>query len=319
MIVDQSVYDMGWYSTGKLHAIAAVVHAVQAVVVLGLTSWLNTVANTTNHGVFKVSRQVALWSAESSSAAGTHAMVGNYSVVETTLDSGYFDVRYAILAFFVLAAVDHACVCLAPMVWEIEQLSSQLRYVEYSISASVMAICIGVETGISDLYTLITIFVLMFVTQILGLLADLTSNPEFSGWNPMQNLLGIYIWTIPHFAGWITCISAYVPILDAFVSSEKNSSIQAPDFVVAIVFTQFLLFISFGFVQAYYLFSKSRLLSASVGVGHPYMNLQQQQYGVEQDIKGLAVTAERAFILLSLVVKTLLAWLILVPILSSAM
>lgn len=311
-----------WYrDTRVLHGIAAVLHAIQAVVVLGLASWLNTTPDTQNHGVFALTRQVAVWTPVNSAAvnASQHSMsmVGNYSIVQTFIDSGSLDVRYAILAFFCLASIDHACVALSPMIWEVELLAGQLRYVEYSISASIMSICIAVEMGITDLYVLITIFVLMFATQILGMMADLVSNPDGSMyWSPIQSIMGLYVWIIPHFAGWITCIAAYMPILDAFVSSSKWSSIQAPDFVKAIVFSQFFLFVSFGFVQTYQLWTRSSILSKN---DRPYMHVDLQQQHVDLDLKSLNRTTERLFITLSLVAKTLLAWLIMAPILTAAM
>ena len=301
-----------------MHAVAAVLHALQAVIVLGLVSWLNTLSDT--HGVFALTRQVSTWvSPDATNGVARPSMVGNFSVVETTIDSGSFDVRYAVLCFFVLAFADHACAALSQTIWNIESVSSQLRYCEYSISASVMSMCIAVESGISDLYTLITIFVLIFATQIMGLLADILSNPDFgSKWNPMQSIMGVYIWVVPHGIGWICCIAAYVPILDSFISSERLSPVHAPGFVFAIIVTQFILFISFGFVQCWHLWRKSLLL-LSRGATVNYAILDPPSHpSMQRQVKDLALLAERVFIVLSLVAKTLLAWLVLSPIVMGA-
>ena len=137
---------------------------------------------------------------------------------------------------------------------------------EYSVSASLMTIAIAVEVGITDAYTLMCMFVLMSSCMWFGLIAETTQK------------------ALPHLAGWIAFVIAYAPILDAYFTSINNSPVKPPDFVTAIVFAEFGIFVLFGVVQ---------LLSLV------YPNEQMKQ--------------EQRFITLSIVAKSLLAWVVLGP------
>ena len=251
-----------------LHGIAALVHAMQAVAILGLTSWLDTAVDADKpHGVFALTRPM------------TGVMI-----------AGFLDVRYATLGFLCLAIMDHACVCIAPPYWEIEQLSRHLRYMEWSVSAPLMTFCVAAETGISDLYTHLTIWALMFASQIFGLLADILCNLNLSGsWNPTQTLFGDYMWYLPNFAAWATCVFAFSPILDTLAATRDS----LPGYVTAIVVSQFVMFASAQFVQTYHLYATSRRVK-------PWFQ------------------TESVLVVVSLCTKTTLAWLMLVPLLSSA-
>ena len=142
------------------------------------------------------------------------------------------------------------------------------RLMEYSVSASLMTIAIAVEVGITDMYTLMCMFVLMSSCMWFGLIAETTHGHKGR----------------PHLAGWIAFVIAYVPILDAYFTSINNSPVKPPDFVTAIVFAEFGIFTLFGVVQ---------LLSLV------YPNEQMKQ--------------EKRFITLSIVAKSLLAWVVLGP------
>ena len=139
---------------------------------------------------------------------------------------------------------------------------------EYSVSASLMTIAIAVEVGITDAYTLMCMFVLMSSCMWFGLIAETTQK------------------ALPHLAGWIAFVIAYVPILDAYFTSINNSPVKPPDFVTAIVFAEFGIFALFGIVQ---------LLSLL----YPDPGSQLMQ--------------EKRFITLSIVAKSLLAWVVLGP------
>jgi hypothetical protein len=204
-----------------------------------------------------------------------------------------------IAGFFALSAAFPGCMLLL-------DLSPTCRFAEYSISASIMILAIAVEAGVNDIYTLQAMFVLMFATMVLGFLADFGVAPV--SW-------------IAHGAGWVTFLSAYSPILDAFLqSSARSSPVGAPGFVHVIVFLQFVLFSCFGFVQIYALFCSSKpareeqqqmLLRADVNM----MTDDGAHYSQDDDTEAEFINA--AYITLSLVAKTLLGWLILSPTLVS--
>jgi hypothetical protein len=152
------------------------------------------------------------------------------------------------------------------------------RFIEYAFSASAMIMAIAVEAGVDDIYTLQAMFVLTFATMIFGILADLSSPPALA-------------W-LAHAAGWVTFLSAYSPILDSFMRSSALSAAPAPGFVHVIVFLQFVLFACFGAVQCYALLYPA---------------------GPQQDNE--ESPTDIAYIVLSLTAKSVLAWLILSPVL----
>lgn len=344
-----------WFTTSSLNAVAALIHAIQAVVVLGLSSWLNTQKiSGIGKGIFSLQKTVSVWHKKlpGQNITSTQAVMSSddFYIEYMNIDAGELDVRYIIVAFFTLSAIFQATGgYFLGGLW-----GRQLRYIEYSFSASIMILAIGVETGIRDIYTLEMMFVLTWMTMILGLLADHISDDIISNGNdaPLNSVFGSWIWLIPHFAAWTTCLAAYGPILDHFITSSSKSDVSAPGFVNVIVFLQFAFFSCFGFVQLYYLIRKSNILQnrgngnnnwqryggndiqSSVRLMTMYggniidnsninidsaSNMMSSMNGFDvNSLSSIAETAERMYIVLSLSAKTILSWLILSPILANA-
>jgi hypothetical protein len=346
-----------WFTTSSLNAVAALTHAIQAVVVLALSSWINSQdVSDIGKGIFSLQKTVSIWHkrlpGQKIPASQSVMTTEDYYVEYSNIDAGELDVRYIIVAFFTLSAFFQAIGgYILGGLW-----GRQLRYIEYSISASIMILAIGVESGIRDIYILEMMFTLTWITMILGLLADhMTEFFMFVGggssqplFDPLTNTFGYWTWVIPHFAGWATCLAAYGPILDHFITSSSKSDISAPGFVNVIVFLQFTFFSCFGFVQLYYLINKTYILQGGGGrqqnlYGANGMDLQSSMGlmynsdGTDNGVAGIlngdffknnnnvdivslvSITenAERMYIILSLSAKTILSWLIISPIITS--
>ena len=335
-------------SSVSLNAAAALFHAIQAIIVLGLVSWLNTQPAPSNKiGVFPLTRTISVWhkkplgggvrpAMENAEFDGSGMVSDDFYIEFKKLSSGELDVRYVIVAFFTLSAIFQIVGgYLLGGIW-----GSRLRFIEYSFSASIMIIAIAVESGIRDFYTLAMMFVLIWVTMILGLLADFISvitvvvdkQLEFE---PLLIVMGPRVWLVPHIAAWVTCLAAYGPILDVFIQSSSKSDVQAPGFVHVIVFLQFVLFSIFGLVQMYSLVRRTSLITDNTrGGGKKYFavlgndvgaysggssSMQfQAENNIDKDLSELNDFVEKAYITLSFVAKTLLSWLILSPILAGA-
>ena len=114
-----------------------------------------------------------------------------------------------------------------------------LRFIEYSISASIMLIIIAIINGIFDIHHLLAIGVLTASCQLCGLVVEYL-DPETE----------LRLMWINHLNGWLTFCSAYYIIARSFFASLNfDPDIQPPSFVYAIVIAIFLLYASFGFVQ----------------------------------------------------------------------
>lgn len=156
-----------------------------------------------------------------------------------------------------------------------------LRFIEYSLSASLMLLCIALLTGVRDILVLGGIVVLTMATQILGLVAEY----QFPGFN--RNVV--------HGVAWACILVAYSPIIIYYNVAVNMNDVSPPDFVVVIVTVQALLFLSFGFVQ-----------------------LIQFYYTNAPIIGFIGRQAEISYIFLSIVAKSLLGWLIYVNLIMNA-
>jgi hypothetical protein len=179
----------------------------------------------------------------------------------------------AVAVFLLLAAVDHLVVALPGVVtWYERNLDRGInvaRWVEYSLSASVMVVLIGMLTGISDAVALLAIFGANAAMILFGWLME-RSNDRVRpvDWLPF----------------WFGCVAGAVPwlaIMVQIVGSTADGT-GPPAFVYAIFVTLFVLFNSFALNQWLQYAQKGRWRSYLFG--------------------------EWGYLVLSLVAKSLLAW-----------
>ena len=143
------------------------------------------------------------------------------------------------------------------------------RWVEYSISSSVMIVLIAQVTGVADIVALIALFGVNASMILFGWLQEKYENPGNGGWLPF--IFGCIAGSVP----WIA-LMFYV------FSLGGVGETSAPAFVYGIVFTIFAFFNSFALVQW--------LQYKKVGKWSNYL------------------TGERTYITLSLLAKSALAW-----------
>jgi hypothetical protein len=300
-------------SIETLNLLAALFHGAQAIAALGITFWLNNRALPPERALFDggrvpVYRVVTLWPT-------------NSTLTRTLVNYSTLDLRALIVAFFVLSAVCQGAASLLR-----KGRSGAWRYVEYSVSAAVMILALAAEAGIGDLYTLVTMFVLTWITMLLGVGAEYVQTRETP-----------WLWLAPHLAGWVTCIAAYAPIIDNFLLNCEHSEPRSPPgFVRVIVFLEFALFTSFGLAQAWGLTLKAWAYNDTPADAAPliapnYYYVPPQSYYpptiTNIDAARLTYTTvkkaslddriEVVFITLSFTAKTLLCWLILSPLLMA--
>lgn len=136
------------------------------------------------------------------------------------------------------------------------------RFVEYSLSASLMLVAIGLISGLRELSTMISIFWFSFTTMIAGILTELYSRPAegYMKWQGDPDAPDLwarftnYIYRmIPHYAGWIPYCTAWYLVLNNFYTQiwDLPSEIREriPWFVPVAINGTVLTFSSFTFVQ----------------------------------------------------------------------
>lgn len=218
---------------------------------------------------------------------------GNVSLVQYQKPGAKLSPPWMMFAFFVLSFLFQR--------WNGRRMEEDperprlCTYLEYSVSSSLMIMVMAMNTGIYEVYTLTSFFALFFGMNIMGVCAELLCYCAEHA--PHIHHVGAHTWLWPHFAGWVLFLFAWVPCIISFVKVHQCSNRHAPWFVVLMVVLESLCFFAFGFVQMWTLFARS----------------------------GTLTSAERARVLyyfdawtigLSLVAKTLLAWLLLAPMLA---
>jgi len=179
-----------------------------------------------------------------------------------------------VAAFLFLSAIAHACVSLVPGIhaWYNRNLlkgANYARWIEYAFSSSIMIVVIAMLVGMYDGVSLILIFALNATMILFGWIMELhNQSTQKTNWTSF--IFGCIAGIVP----WVA-VGLYL-----FLSGEKGA--HAPTFVYWIYFSIFLFFNCFAVNQV----------------------LQYKKVGKWQDY----LYGERAYIILSLVAKSLLAW-----------
>ncbi|MCA9381816.1 heliorhodopsin HeR [Candidatus Dojkabacteria bacterium] len=178
-----------------------------------------------------------------------------------------------IAAFLFLSAIAHFTLTIKPVYdWYIKNLKREINYarwIEYSISSSLMIVIIAMLVGVYDLSTLILMFSLNAMMIFFGMVMEVhNQTTEKTNW-------------LSYFFG---CIAGIVPwvVIALFLAGSGSEGAKAPTFVYWIFFSIFIFFNIFAV----------------------NMFLQYKKIGKWKDY----VFGEKVYILLSLVAKSLLAW-----------
>lgn len=185
-----------------------------------------------------------------------------------------YDARLAwgVAAFLAASAVAHWVVAgpwFERYLADLRRGRNIARWVEYSVSASIMIVLIAQLTGISDAAALLALFGVNASMILFGWLQEVYENPGGGGWLPF--VFGCVAGAVP----WLAVV-VYV------VSPGSTSASDPPGFVYAIMVSLFVLFNVFA-VNQY---------------------LQYRQVGRWRDY----LFGEYVYVGLSLVAKSLLAW-----------
>jgi hypothetical protein len=181
----------------------------------------------------------------------------------------------AVAAFLLLSAIAHFCLGTFGYKWYVKNLEKGMnpaRFYEYALSSSLMIVLIGMLVGVWDLGAIIALFGINATMNLFGVVMELHNQTTArTDWTSF-----IY-----------GCIAGAVPwvvIIVSFVAAINSGDAKPPAFVYAIIPTIFVFFNIFAL--------NMWLQYKKVGRWKNYL------YG------------ERAYIILSLVAKTALAWMI---------
>jgi len=199
--------------------------------------------------------------------------VATSKLLPTTQELFTVNLAWFVVGFFLLSSTAHffiATIYRTTYEKDLQRGINKVRWFEYALSASTMMVAISLLSGIYDLSSLVVIFALNAVMNLLGL----TMAKENQGKTQINWLTYI-----------IGCIAGIVPwiIFGIYVyGSDTYGGGNIPTFVYWIYVSIFLFFNSFAV----------------------NMILQYKKIGKWSDY----LYGEKAYIVLSLIAKSLLAW-----------
>ena len=183
------------------------------------------------------------------------------------------NISYTVAAFMALSAFFHFFVSSGPIfpkyVDGLKRHINIYRWIEYSLSSSIMIVIILQLNGVTDYIALIAIFGVNVSMILFGWLQERYSQPGSGDMLPF----------------WFGCIAGVVPWIAIFINMLSPSGppeTTVPGFVIGIVISLFIFFNCFALVQ-------------------------WKQYKAEGKWADY-LHGERWYIILSLVAKSLLAW-----------
>ncbi|WP_182354782.1 heliorhodopsin HeR [Flaviflexus huanghaiensis] len=178
-----------------------------------------------------------------------------------------------IALFLALSAVFHVIVSSPPFFARyragLEQGHNYFRWVEYSLSSSLMIVIIAQLVGISDVVALLALFGVNASMILFGWLQERYHTPGDGGWLPF--IFGCFAGIIP-----------WIGVVIYTIAPGSTTGAEPPGFVYGIIVSLFLFFNVFAVVQW----------------------LQYRPVGRFRDY----LVGERLYITLSLTAKSALAW-----------
>jgi hypothetical protein len=180
----------------------------------------------------------------------------------------------AVALFFLMSAIAHFSMAFPARRWYEAHLArgqNPIRWVEYSFSSSVMIVVIAALAGVQEVGTLIAIFGANAAMIMFGWSMEIANEGrERLQW--LHYIFGCTVGAVP----WL------VIFVTLFISATEPNSAPIPGFVIAIFVTLFVFFNVFAI----------------------NMVLQYRKIGRWRDY----LYGERAYMLFSLIAKSLLAW-----------
>jgi hypothetical protein len=173
--------------------------------------------------------------------------IGEYDgkTCETLTNPDFDTVIWMLVAFTGITGIFHAIYATGAPFYRsaVGRGNNWMRWVEYSITATIMLVAISMISAVQELDALMLIAVCSVGTMLLGQCAEsamMTNNRSAA--------------ISATLVGWILLLGTFAVILRNFLKAtnpEDPSTPKPPAFVTYIVYIMFALFSSFGFIQIF--------------------------------------------------------------------
>lgn len=156
-----------------------------------------------------------------------------------SMPESLFDVRigYAIAVFLLLAAIDHgltSSVLRKRYETDLRHGLNRFRWIEYSVSATIMILLIGFYNGITNIATVVVIIGANVAMILFGWLQEVMNPPERK-----------HTTMLPF---WFGCVAGIAPWV-AIIINTAGAGSDVPGFVYGIIISLFIFFSSFALNQ----------------------------------------------------------------------
>lgn len=211
---------------------------------------------------------------------------------------GEVSVVWLVATFFLLSFAFQFAPAATENLWRKYRTSCEngvqsLRYIEYSISSSLMVIILFVLNGTTEFWTILIAVSANFSVMLFGLVQEQLTFWRLQAGPPPTREEFIKVFA-PHLAGWLPFVFMWAAIIGQFSWAIDAVDVQGDDtalgFVKAIFATQFVMFFAFGACQFFGTLAHTYRISTKIW---SYLH------------------SEIAFTALSFTAKTLLAYLLL--------
>jgi len=278
--------------------VTAGLHAAQAAVILYFVAGLGLTKRTPVHIPY------VTWPDRNAPPCKQHFGYGMYK-------DGSIDIGYCIFGFFMLSAT-FQLIAAWPL-WNkyidllLDWYVQPFRWIEYSVSASLMAVIYALLSGIQETTFIYNIFISFFTVMMLGLLQEIgMATIKRRQWEredageKQKAIVGTpyLVAFLPHLLGWIVFIGVVSVFAVAFfLATTQPGKPKPPTWVYGLYISQFIVMGSFAFVQ---IWEQVRLLHAQT----------------RSECMRLALRSEFAYTILSLAAKSSLCWVLFVYLLA---
>jgi hypothetical protein len=194
--------------------------------------------------------------------------LGPSDLVPETQDAGRLALAPLLLGFIGITLVAHAAYALGARkqgfyLRAIEAGHQPWRWLEYGLSATLMAVLIAAMSGVRERSSLLLVGTLTAVTMAMGYMVEQGLRATQPG---VSQALRI---GVPTFAGWLAFGAVWAIIGTAFFQAIKQArdgdGPQPPAWLKAIFWSQLLLFGSFGAIQAYQILKRPKSYYSTEG------------------------------------------------------
>jgi hypothetical protein len=264
----------------RFNVAAGVLHSVSFVGILILASWSQSQGDT--------------FQAEVTTDFRVYADGGTGPLTTSLVSLGTYPLIWIEVPFSLITAIFHFIIAYDVRTWTsytrlaLQEERNPLRWIEYSITASLMTWVILQLSGITNIFMLLVVGVVMNAAlQCTGHFMEVLNTPS-----QIKRRGGKINW-LPTVAGWVIFATQWSVIFGYFFTAVTSASDDVPWFVWTVVIGLFGMFSAFGFVQLFH-YRRWKFLRLDTGYG-----------------------AEMAFVVLSLVSKVTLDWILAVGIVNN--